>query len=109
VTDELAPVCGRCRKRHLVGLPCWRGTYATRVTRAVLATQGTVCWLCGKAGADSADHVTPRSRCGTDDPGNLRPAHNDPCNSRRQNRDPFDPDPEPRPAGVGLSPRWRTT
>jgi 5-methylcytosine-specific restriction endonuclease McrA len=107
MADELAPRCGRCRKRHLVGLPCWRGAYAAATTRALLATQGTVCWLCGKAGADSADHVVPRSKCGTDDLALMRPAHRE-CNSRRQNRDPFEPDPEPRPTGVGLSPRWRT-
>lgn len=108
MTEELAPRCGRCGKRHLVGLACWVGRYATRTTAAVLATQGTVCWLCGKSGADSADHVVPRSRGGTDHPDQLRPAHHE-CNSRRQNRQPFDPDPEPRPTGVGLSPRWRAS
>lgn len=104
-----APRCTRCGKRHLADLPCWRSSYATRVTAAVLASQGTVCWLCGRDGSNSADHVLPRSDGGTDAPENLRPAHASPCNARRQDRDPFPPDPDPRPEGVGLSPRWRMT
>lgn len=109
MTDQLAPYCPRCHRRHLADLPCWKGKYSASVTAYVLETQGTVCWLCGKAGADTADHITPRSQCGTDDPDNLRPAHLSPCNSRRGDRDPFTPDPDPQPTGVGLSPRWRTT
>lgn len=104
--EQLAPSCPRCRHRHLLDLPCWAGRYAGRITAVVLEVQGRVCWLCGAGGADSADHVVSRSKCGTDDLTNLRPAHQV-CNSRRQNRDPFDPDPDPVPAGVGLSPRWR--
>jgi 5-methylcytosine-specific restriction endonuclease McrA len=107
VTELLAPSCPRCHKRHLLDLACWSGRYAQRVTAVVLAEQGRVCWLCGTGGADSADHVVPRSRCGTDAQSNLRPSCRR-CNSSRQNRAPFRPDPEPRPAGVGLSPRWRT-
>jgi 5-methylcytosine-specific restriction endonuclease McrA len=107
VTELLAPSCPRCRKRHLLDLPCWSGRYAQRVTAAVLAAHGRVCWLCGKAGANTADHVIARSHCGTDTPSNLLPACGR-CNASRQNRAPFPPDPEPRPAGVGLSPRWRT-
>lgn len=107
--EELAPRCPRCGRRHLVGLACWAGRYAQRIVAHVLATQGTVCWLCGRAGADSADHVIPRAKGGTDVDENLRPAHARPCNSRRQARAPFEPDPEPAPSGVGLSPRWRRT
>lgn len=107
VVTELAPRCARCRSRHLPTLRCWRGRYAQDMTRHVLTTQGRVCWLCGRPGADSADHVTPRSHGGTDDPNNLRPAHTSPCNSRRGNRHPFPTTtPEPAPAALGLSTRW---
>ena len=84
MTDDLAPRCVRCRKRHLPSLPCWRGRYSIAKTRRVYATQGRVCWLCGIDGADTVDHVIPRSRCGTDAPENLRPAH-DACNKARGN------------------------
>jgi 5-methylcytosine-specific restriction endonuclease McrA len=50
-----------------------------------LGEYGTVCWLCGRDGADSADHVLPRSRGGSDALENLRPAHRA-CNSARGNR-----------------------
>ena len=111
-TDELAPTCRRCGDRHLPGVRCWRGRYAARLVTAVLLEQGRTCWLCGGGGADSVDHEIPRSRGGTDNPTNLRPVHHDVapyCNRRRGNDDPFTPDPDPQPTGVGLSPRWRTT
>jgi hypothetical protein len=55
---------------------------------------GWWCWLCGAAidpaapanspGSGTVDHVVPRSRGGTDEPGNLRLAHRR-CNVRRGN------------------------
>lgn len=109
----LAPQCARCGRRHLVDLPCWSGRYAQRTTRLVLRMQGTVCWLCGndvvRRPADSADHVIPRSRCGTDALENLRPAHHL-CNARRRAGEPFPtPSPLPAPSGPPRSTRWRTT
>lgn len=58
-----------------------RGRPWNRKRRAVLASS-TTCWLCGLPGADTVDHVVPRSMGGTDEPWNLRPAHQR-CNSRR--------------------------
>lgn len=97
--------CTRCHHPHLVGIPCWSGRYAQRVAALVLATQGTTCWLCGTGGANTADHVTPRSKGGTDNQANLRPAHKR-CNSARSNRDPFMPDPLPLARGPAISARW---
>jgi 5-methylcytosine-specific restriction endonuclease McrA len=51
-----------------------------KLRRYVLARDGYICWLCGKPGADSVDHVIPRARGGTDDLSNLKAAHNNPCN-----------------------------
>lgn len=79
---DLAPRCSRCARRHIAGIPCWAGRYAQRVTYAVLQHYGTVCVHCSKDGADSAEHVTPRSRRGDDSLDNLRPSHVR-CNSRR--------------------------
>lgn len=72
---DLAPTCGRCRHRHLTSLPCWGGRWVQQLRRLVLETYGDTCWICGHPGADTADHLTPRSRAGTDALANLRPAH----------------------------------
>lgn len=51
------------------------------LVRWTLRSQGTVCHLCGHGGADSADHVIPRSEDPekTYDAANLRPVHHKPC------------------------------
>lgn len=60
----------------------WGGTAAARLTAATLARYGTVCHLCGRRGATTADHIIPRSRGGDDSLDNLRPAHSR-CNASR--------------------------
>lgn len=64
----------------------WAGRYCQRLTALCLETKGTVCHLCSQDGADTADHVVPRSKGGTDDLSNLEPAHQA-CNSARQDLD----------------------
>lgn len=64
---------------------------------AILARWGAVCWLCDRPirldtrwpapGALTRDHVIPRSRGGSDDVENLRPAHKV-CNETRGARRP---------------------
>lgn len=68
--------------RPPAGLPVWGGRYVQRLTAATLAAKGTVCHLCRTPGADTADHLLPRSSGGTDSLDNLAPAHHG-CNSRR--------------------------
>jgi 5-methylcytosine-specific restriction endonuclease McrA len=54
-----------------------------RRIRAQVLAVSTVCWLCGKPGATTVDHVIPLNRGGAPlDPRNLRPAHRW-CNSRK--------------------------
>lgn len=68
----------------------WAGAKSQKLVALCLDTYGPICHLCGryvcpwcgKAGADSADHVVPRSRGGGDGLDNLRPAHRC-CNYRR--------------------------
>lgn len=70
--------------------PCQASYEARRGSRSldagkrarVLARDGYVCHLCGLPGADSVDHIIPRSRGGSDDESNLRAAHAV-CNNRR--------------------------
>lgn len=50
-----------------------RAWAALRTT--VFDTYGTRCWMCGREGADTIDHLLERSRGGTNDITNLRPAH----------------------------------
>lgn len=38
-------------------------------------SKSKICWLCGGDGADTADHVIPRARGGSNAVSNLRPAH----------------------------------
>lgn len=61
----------------------WGGRRAQRMVALVLAVYGDVCHLCGHAGAESADHLTPRSMAPelTWSLDNLRPAHHAPCPS----------------------------
>lgn len=102
----LSPRCPTCRARHRPDLPHWWGRYATEMSRLTLATHAPVCHMCGEF-ADTADHVTPRSLGGGDDPENLLPACRS-CNSRRGNDpNPHKPDEPVTPAGVGLTERWR--
>lgn len=60
----------------------WGGRVAARLVRLTLDAYGTTCHLCGAGGANSADHIIPRSRGGADTLANLRPAHLR-CNKQR--------------------------
>ena len=67
----------------------WGGDEAARLVAAALDLYGTRCHLCGAPGADSADHIIPRSRGGPDTLENLRPVHHATapyCNRRRVNK-----------------------
>lgn len=63
---------------------------AKRRQAAVKRRWGTTCWLCHKPISEkqfSSDHVTPRSRGGSNKIDNLRPAHKR-CNWDRGNNPP---------------------
>lgn len=64
----------------------WGGRKVTRMRTLVIHTYGRTCWLCNLPimGTVSVDHVIPRSKGGTDDIRNLRPAH-PLCNYKRGN------------------------
>ena len=50
--------------------------------RAEVLQRSDICHLCGAPGAESVDHLIPRSKGGTNDLRNLAPAHIS-CNARR--------------------------
>lgn len=64
----------------------WGGRKTYAITALVLATYGTSCHLCGGGGANSPDHVVPRSKGGGHELANLRPAHRS-CNRARGDMD----------------------
>lgn len=53
------------------------GRRARKLSKLIRARYGEICWLCGKPGADTADHVIPvELRPDLEfDVDNLRPAH----------------------------------
>jgi 5-methylcytosine-specific restriction endonuclease McrA len=55
-----------------------------RISKAVILRDEGICALCGGEGADTVDHIIPRSRGGDHSMSNLRAAHRV-CNSRRGN------------------------
>jgi len=64
----------------------WGGRKAQAYVLATLTEYGTTCWLCGLPGANSADHIIPRSKGGAVyDLLNLGPSHRR-CNFSRGNR-----------------------
>ena len=46
-----------------------------RVRERILARDNGICYLCGRSGADTVDHLVSVARGGTDDPGNLAAVH----------------------------------
>lgn len=107
----LAPLCDRCKSRHLVSLPCWAGRYAQDKRELVLRIKGRRCQLglpgC-KIRATTADHLTARSRGGTDDLDNLIPACPR-CNRVKSNRttNPYGQLPPVAGNGEPVSSRYR--
>ena len=70
-----------------VGSRAWGGRRVQAFTALVLRTWGTICHLCWEDGADTADHIIPRSKGGPAfDLDNARPAHG-PCNYSRGDLD----------------------
>jgi 5-methylcytosine-specific restriction protein A len=78
--------CAKHRRKTNKISPRLRG-YTTEYDkkRAAILAASNICWLCGKHGANTVDHVIPLSHGGTNDISNLKPAHKR-CNSSRGNR-----------------------
>jgi len=66
-----------------------RRSHSWKKLRKRVLQQSDVCWLCGQSGADTVDHIIPRSidLSAAENMDNLRPAHQS-CNSARGNRTP---------------------
>lgn len=51
--------------------------------RRVITRDGTICHVCGIAGANQADHVIPVAEGGADDESNMRAIHGIPCHAEK--------------------------
>ncbi len=60
---------------------------AYRNKRDRILRTSDVCWICGRPGADSVDHVVALAKGGTNALDNLRPAHLFPCNRSKGDKD----------------------
>ena len=54
-----------------------------KISKAVIARDHGICHICGLPGANSADHIIPHAKGGSDDPTNLRAAHMT-CNEKKR-------------------------
>lgn len=63
----------------------WNGRPARRLSAQAIRRDGGRCAYCHGPGADTADHIIPRSKGGPDTLDNLQAAHRV-CNSRRGTR-----------------------
>jgi 5-methylcytosine-specific restriction endonuclease McrA len=72
---------GRCELHRQRRRPYSGHAWARIVARVVRRDRG-ICWLCGRTGADSADHIVRVRDGGSDDLANLRAAHWS-CNRER--------------------------
>ena len=50
-----------------------------RRRKAQVLANSTICHICGHDQADTADHLVPIERGGSNDMSNLKPAHHLPC------------------------------
>jgi 5-methylcytosine-specific restriction endonuclease McrA len=57
-----------------------------KTVRRIIERDRGICWICGLPGANSADHLIPRSKGGNHSDANLAAAHMY-CNRQRGNRD----------------------
>ncbi len=78
---NLAQRRGRCRD-HLEQRPRSSTRRWRRLVAQVIRRDHGICWICGKPGATSADHIVPARDGGPDVLSNLRAAHVS-CNARR--------------------------
>jgi HNH endonuclease len=67
--------------------PMLNGHRWRQLRKLILLRDEGRCWLCGESGADTVDHIVPRSLGGTNALTNLAAAHAL-CNKRRGNRAP---------------------
>lgn len=70
--------CYACGQVHDKAVSCrapWGGKTVQSLTRQVIERDHGICHLCGQPGADTADHVIPRSVGGSDALSNLKAAH----------------------------------
>lgn len=55
--------------------------------RAIIARDDTICHVCGRPGANEADHIVPLADGGADHESNMAAIHSEPCHREKTARE----------------------
>lgn len=67
-------------RRQRIGKSGWK---LQAEAKYVIARDGGICHVCGRPGADEADHLIPIAEGGSDDLTNKAAIHGDPCHKAK--------------------------
>lgn len=73
-----APWTGSTRSTRTIS-----GSRQAKRSRFVIGRDNGVCHVCGKHGADQADHIVPLAEGGADTLANMAAIHADPCHKAK--------------------------
>jgi 5-methylcytosine-specific restriction protein A len=58
-----------------------------RTRKRILNRDGRICYVCGKPGADTVDHIVPVAQGGSEADSNLSSIHDKPCHRTKTTRE----------------------
>jgi len=63
------------------------GSRQQKRARFILNRDDTICHVCGRPGADQADHIIPLAHGGADSTENMAAIHSEPCHREKTARE----------------------